>query len=115
MINFVKTMTLILSLVFASLCWAGTGTLPTAPLPQSDGTGFHRTNDFLFGAVISGAVGAPTRPWIGLIAGCGAGVANEARYGSNFNTGHLGVICSGAVASYVLLKVLTHKQKRTKN
>jgi hypothetical protein len=81
--------------------------LPNAPAPQgADSTEFHRANDFLFGAVISGAVGAPSKPWIGLVAGIGAGIANEFRYGSNFNAGHLAVISAGSFASYALIKTL---------
>lgn len=81
--------------------------LPDAPTKAADGATFHRADDFAFGAVISGIAGASTnRPWVGLVAGEAAGIANEARYGKNFNMGHLAVITAGSLASYGILKLM---------
>lgn len=80
--------------------------LPSAPKPQvNDGWGYHRTEDVFFGAVIAAPVGMATRPWIGLLAGEAAGVANEARYGSHFNVGHLAFITAGTLAGYGVAKL----------
>jgi hypothetical protein len=103
----VKTVVLILALAVSMSAQA----VPDAPKVQSDGSTFHRTNDFAYGAVVSGVVGSTTRPWIGLVTGEAAGIANEARYGRNFNVGHLAVISAGAVASYGLIKLIKHYEK----
>jgi hypothetical protein len=88
---------------------------PNAPIPVNDGQQFHRVNDFAFGAVISGTVGPFTKPWIGLLAGEAAGVANEARYGKNFNMGHLAVISAGALTSYAICKLVQRHDQHKVN
>lgn len=88
--------------------------LPNAPTPQaSDSWTFHRELDGLFGLTISQPVGMiSNRPWLGLVAGIGAGVADEARYGQNFNSGHLAVISGGAFAGYAINKVIQHYDRK---
>ena len=87
---------------------ANAAELPSAPTPQ-DSYAFHRGEDFAFGSLVSMPVGVATKPWIGLLAGEAAGIANEARYGSNFNKTHLLYISAGALVSYGLVKL----EKRT--
>jgi len=86
--------------------------LPSAPTPQDSGA-FHRGEDYTFGLLVSLPVGIATkRPWVGLLAGEAAGIGNEARYGKNFNWGHLAVISAGAVTGYGLAKWERHVQKK---
>lgn len=113
--GFMKLRTVAVLLLFTTVAMAAP--LPNAPSTNKaqDGQAFHRTNDVLFGLVISEPVGLATdRPWIGLAAGVGAGIANEARYGSNFNVCHLAVISAGAFGAYALNKWVfkIHKEKR---
>lgn len=88
--------------------------LPPAPAPQpvADSYGFHRGEDVTFGLLISAPVGMASRPWIGLLAGEAAGIANEARYGKNFNKTHLVYISAGALAGYGLAKWEKHVQRK---
>lgn len=110
-----KLLILLLIFAFSARSFAAEP-LPVAPVahtsPASDGFAFHRANDFMFGAVIAGTVGPATKPWIGLVAAEGAGIANEARYGSHFNAGHLAVISAGALASYAILKMIQKHDHR---
>lgn len=98
-----------LLLAFTSL-FARAEDLPSAPTPHvvNDGWGYHRGEDYAFGLVIAAPVGMATKPWIGLLAGEAAGVANEARYGRHFNVGHLVVISAGALTGYGLAKWEKH-------
>jgi hypothetical protein len=103
--------TAVLILVLASISWGSEASATPAPQPttQADSYLFHRTNDVLFGSVISGVAGAASnRPWVGLVSGIGAGIVNEARYGSHFDAAHLGYISLGAFGSYALLKTMKH-------
>lgn len=91
--------------------------LPSKPQPQpvnvNDGQVFHRTEDVLYGLTISTLGGMAThRPWIGLVAGTAAGIANEARYGKNFNAKHLLCIEAGAVIGWQLTKWSNRVEKR---
>jgi hypothetical protein len=90
--------------------------LPNAPSTSKSAAsevGFRRQSDFLFGLVIGEPVGLFThRPWIGLLAGVGAGAANEARYGKNFNTSHLAIISAGALTGYGINKIVRHYEKK---
>jgi len=82
-------------------------TLPDAaiaPKSEPDSYAFHRGEDYTFGLLISAPVGFASKPWIGLLAGEAAGVANEARYGRSFNMLHLAVISAGALTGYGLAK-----------
>lgn len=100
-------------LVVMALAGSAFGQLPEAPKPQ-DSYQFHRTADVLFGFVIAAPVGVYSdRPWLGLLAGEAAGIANEARYGSHFNTTHLAYISAGALAGYGLAK-LAHRANHKK-
>lgn len=82
--------------------------------PGADGQVFHRANDFMYGLVIAAPVGMATKPWIGLLAAEGAGVANEARYGSHFNVKHLAVINVGAIAGWELARLEKRSARRAK-
>lgn len=88
--------------------------LPNAPTPKTDGYGFHRTEDVFFGVIIAAPIGMATKPWIGLLAGEAAGIANEARYGSHFNAGHLAYISAGALAGYGMAKLSQKIDRRNK-
>ena len=103
--------TLVLLLVLSFAVGAAAQDLPNAPTPQADSYGFHRTEDVFFGFLISAPVGMATKPWIGLLAGEAAGIANETRYGSHFNVGHLAFISAGALAGYGVAK-LSHRVDR---
>lgn len=105
-----KITAVLLLLTLSTMALSQTPDAPT-PVPVNDGQVFHRTNDALFGLVISAPIGMASRPWIGLLAGEAAGVANEARYGSHFNVGHLAVISAGALAGYGIAR-LSHRKKR---
>lgn len=92
---------------------AATAPLPSAPTSKLEGNGFRRTCDVLFGAGVSLPVGLAThRPWIGLVAGFAAGVANEARYGSHFNGYHLSLIGAGSLTSYGINKLERHLERK---
>lgn len=108
--------TLTLTLVLCLVCTqAFAAPLPDAPTPHAqDGWGYHRGEDYAFGLLISAPIGMASRPWIGLLAGECAGVANEARYGRNFNWGHLAVISAGALTGYALAKLEKHEAKKAK-
>lgn len=97
-------------LLIAANCFAAD--LPTVPSKAADGGHFHRANDYAYGLVISTPVGMATKPWIGLAAGEAAGIANEARYGKNFNYGHLAIISAGALTGYALAKWEKHEQRK---
>lgn len=90
--------------------------LPIAPAPQvhsSDGWGFHRGEDVLYGLTISTLGGMATnRPWVGLVAGSAAGVANEARYGKNFNITHLAFIEAGTLAGWEISRLSKRYSQR---
>jgi hypothetical protein len=88
-----------------------TSSLASAQMPGSQpqpdvltGPAAHRAADVFFGFIIAAPTGMATRPWVGLAAGEAAGMANEARYGNNFNVGHLAFITAGAIAGYGLAK-----------
>lgn len=106
-----KTLSLILAL---SLCASAAEpvTKPTTLPSRPDSYTFHRGEDYAFGLLISAPVGMASRPWIGLVAGEAAGVANEARYGRNFNMVHLAVISAGALTGYGLAKWARHEQHK---
>jgi hypothetical protein len=86
--------------------------LANAPQPQTDSFAFHRGEDYTFGALIAMPIGMASKPWIGLLAAEGAGIANEARYGSHFNAGHLAVISAGALTGYALAKWEKHVARK---
>lgn len=96
-----KIIALIMMLCFT--CQAFAAELPNAPT-AADSSGFHRGEDFAFGALIAMPVGIATKPAIGFWAAEAAGIANESRYGSRFNWGHLAVITAGAGVGYGLAK-----------
>jgi hypothetical protein len=97
----------VFALILALSLTASAAELPNAP--AQDSYSFHRGEDFAFGALVSMPVGVATKPWIGLLAGEAAGIANEARYGQNFNKTHLLYISAGSLVSYGLVKL----EKRT--
>ena len=106
---------LVLLLVLSIAVGAMAQDLPNAPAPQAaDSYGFHRTEDVFFGFLISAPVGMASKPWIGLLAGEAAGVANECRYGSHFNVGHLAFISAGALAGYGVAKLSHRVDRRNK-
>jgi len=78
---------------------ANASDLPSDPKPDTSVV-FRRSGDLMFGLLVGEPVGLATRPWIGLAAGVGAGVADEARYGSHFNVGHLAIISAGSLVGY---------------
>lgn len=102
-------LTIIAAVIIAIILFASVNahsqTLPDAPKPVNDGYGFHRSEDVLFGAMISAPVGMASKPWIGLAAASAAGVANEARYGSHFSVSHLAFIEAGALAGWELARI----------
>jgi hypothetical protein len=109
-----KHVALILMLTLATAAFSQE--LPSAPTPQAanaDGSFFHRSNDVLFGSVISLSVGTlSNRPALGLVAGLSAGVINEARYGRNFNVYHLALISAGALAGYGISRLIHNSSRR---
>ena len=124
--TFISILTwLILTLTFASF-QANAQTIsrarqvtsvPDAPSVQAGGAddspAFHRGEDYAFGALVSTIGGMGTRrPWLGLLMGECAGVANEARYGRNFSYSHLGYISAGALTGYVVSKWEHHVEIR---
>jgi hypothetical protein len=78
----------------------------------SDSFAFHRGEDFAFGTLIAMPVGIATRPAVGFWAAEAAGIANEARYGKNFNVGHLAVITAGAGVGYGLARWEKHVARK---
>jgi hypothetical protein len=94
--------------------------LLNTPQPTTDNNQFHRTVDVLFGFGISATTGLATaKPWIGLVSGVAAGVADEAYHksepGGVFAGSHLAVISAGALLGYGVTKLekhLEHKKQR---
>jgi hypothetical protein len=91
--------------------------LPSAPQPAPDNNQFHRTIDVLFGFGISATTGLATgKPWVGLVSGVAAGVADEAYHKSEphgvFAGSHLAVISAGALLGYGATKLEKHLEKK---
>ena len=93
------------ALALSSLAWA------QAPQAQSD-FALHKSLHVLGGAGTSIAVGAAThRPWLGLAAGIGAGIAKEGydkSRGNTFSGRDVLITSGGAMVGYVLNKYAFH-------
>ncbi len=104
-----KAMYLAIALALTSVAWA------QAPQTQSD-FAVHKTLHGLGGAGISMGVGAAThRPWLGLAAGIGAGIAKEGYdkgRGNPFSGRDALITSGGAMVGYVLDKYAFHIHKQ---
>lgn len=96
-------------LALTSFAWA------QAPQPDSD-FAVHKTLHVLGGAGISMGVGAATkRPWLGLAAGIGAGIAKEGydkSGGNTFSGRDVLITTGGSLVGYVLNKYAFHIHKQ---
>jgi hypothetical protein len=104
-----KAMYLAVALALTSLAWG------QAPQAQSD-FAVHKTLHALGGAGISMGVGAAThRPWLGLAAGIGAGIAKEGYdkgRGNTFSGRDVLITSGGAIVGYFLDKYAFHIHKQ---
>jgi hypothetical protein len=100
---------LTVALTVTSLAWA------EAPQTQSD-FAFHKSLHVLGGAGTSLIVGTATsRPWVGLAAGIGAGIAKEGYdkgQGGSFSGRDVLITSGGAAVGYILNKYAFHIHRK---